>query len=261
MYRSAYAPYPSTRNRLGTLGLWLALASTTLLGCSPTGDSPAPNSTGAAVPRDASGATAQSLTETRPVADIAGPQTARDEEDSNVAQELETITLGAGCFWCIEAVLLRIKGVESVVSGYMGGQIVNPTYEQVCTGRTGHAEVVQVRFDPEVMPLDQLLDVFWQLHDPTTLNRQGFDVGTQYRSAIFYHDAEQKEAAQKSKDKWNESGKFRDPIVTEITAASEFYKAEAYHQDYFAKNPRNPYCRANILPKFKKLGLLKPSDK
>lgn len=174
--------------------------------------------------------------------------------------ELETVTLGAGCFWCIEAVLLRVKGIDSVVSGYMGGQTRNPTYEQVCTGLTGHAEVVEVKFDPEKLPLEKLLDVFWQLHDPTTLNRQGADVGTQYRSAIYYHNDDQREAAEKSKKKWDESGKFKNPIVTEITKASEFYAAEDYHQDYFNKNPRNPYCRATIIPKLRKLDLLKDDN-
>jgi peptide-methionine (S)-S-oxide reductase len=172
----------------------------------------------------------------------------------------ETITLGAGCFWCIEAVLDRIDGVESVESGYMGGHVENPTYEHVCSGTTNHAEVVQVTFDPQKLPLDKLLDIFWQLHDPTTLNRQGNDEGTQYRSVIFYHTEEQKEAAEKSKDKWNKSGKFSAPIVTEISPASTFYRAEEYHQEYFARNPGNPYCRWNILPKFKKLGLLKETD-
>ena len=171
--------------------------------------------------------------------------------------ELETVTLGAGCFWCIEAVLLRVKGIESCVSGYMGGQTRNPTYEQVCTGLTGHAEVVEVKFDPQKLSFEQLLDVFWQLHDPTTLNRQGADVGTQYRSAIYYHSEAQREAAEKSKKKWDESGKFKNPIVTEITEASVFYAAEDYHQDYFNKNPRNPYCRATIIPKLRKLDLLK----
>lgn len=173
---------------------------------------------------------------------------------------MEKITLGAGCFWCIEAVLDRIKGVESVVSGYMGGDTENPTYEQICTGTTNHAEVVEVTFDPEVISFDKLMDVFWQLHDPTTLNRQGFDVGTQYRSAIFYHNDEQREIAEASKKKWDAAGKFKSPIVTEITAASVFYPAEMYHQEYFAKNPRDRYCRANILPKFQKLGLLQESD-
>ena len=184
--------------------------------------------------------------------------TAQPEETK--MREAETITLGAGCFWCIEAVLERFEGVESIVSGYMGGTTKKPTYEQVCTGLTGHAEVVQVRFDPEKLPLDKLLDVFFLMHDPTTLNRQGPDVGTQYRSAIFYHNDAQREIAEKSKQKWSQSGKIRDPIVTEITPASEFYPAEEYHQDYFARNPRNPYCRANILPKFKKMGLLKRND-
>ena len=174
--------------------------------------------------------------------------------------QLETVTLGAGCFWCIEAVLLRLKGVEAVQSGYMGGKIAKPTYEMVCTGRTGHAEVVQLKFDPQVLPFDKLLDIFFQAHDPTTLNRQGFDVGTQYRSAIFYHTETQKQIAEASLKHWNESGKFTDPIVTEISPASEFYVAEGYHQDYFNKNPGNPYCRANILPKFKKLGLLKDDE-
>lgn len=187
----------------------------------------------------------------------ADSETAAKPSEEKPMPELETITFGAGCFWCIEAVLLKVKGVDSVVSGYMGGEFPNPTYEMVCTGQTGHAEVVQVKFDPEVLSRDELFEIFWQLHDPTTLNRQGHDIGTQYRSAIFYHTDDQKEAAEKSKQKWDESGKFRDPIVTEITRASEFYPAEDYHQNYFAKNPRNPYCRANIIPKLKKLDLLK----
>lgn len=178
-------------------------------------------------------------------------------EENGPMPELETITFGAGCFWCVEAVLLRVKGVDTVVSGYMGGSVPNPTYQQVCTGLTGHAEVVEVKFDPKILPLDKLLDIFWQLHDPTTLNRQGHDVGTQYRSAIYYYTDEQRDAAEKSKEKWNESGKLKDPIVTEITKADVFYAAEDYHQDYFNKNPRNPYCRANIIPKLRKLDLLK----
>jgi peptide-methionine (S)-S-oxide reductase len=174
---------------------------------------------------------------------------------------IETVTLGAGCFWCVESVLLRIKGVESVVSGYMGGTVANPTYQAVCTGLTGHAEVVQVKFDRDVISFDELLDVFWQLHDPTTLNRQGPDVGTQYRSAIFYHTDEQRQTAEASKQKWDKSRKIKGSIVTEITPAGVFYPAEDYHQDFFNKNPGNAYCRVNILPKFKKLGLLKPSDR
>ena len=193
-------------------------------------------------------------------------ETKEESVTADVANEgekkvLETITLGAGCFWCIEAVLDRVDGIESVTSGYMGGELENPTYEQICTGQTGHAEVVQVEFDPNKLPIDKMLDVFWQLHDPTQLNRQGADVGTQYRSAIFYHTEDQKKAAEESKKKWDESKKFPQPIVTEITAASTFYSAEEYHQEFFARNPENGYCRYNILPKFKKLGLLRETDK
>lgn len=195
-----------------------------------------------------------SQNETRPVAEV---KSAPADNQETEKMKLETVTLGAGCFWCIEAVLLRVKGVEKVVSGYMGGDVANPTYKAVCTGETGHAEVVQVDFDPKILPLPQLLDLFWQLHDPTTLNRQGNDIGTQYRSAIFYHSDGQRDAAVTSKEKWDESGKFTAPIVTEIVPAVEFYQAEDYHQDFFNRNPGNPYCRAMIIPKFRKLGLLK----
>jgi peptide-methionine (S)-S-oxide reductase len=166
----------------------------------------------------------------------------------------ETATLGAGCYWCIEAVLQRIKGVEKVTSGFMGGHVKNPSYEAVCEGITGHAEVVQVRFDANVVSYPKLLEVFWEAHDPTALNRQGADVGTQYRSAIFFHSDEQKSAAEASKQK--AQARFKAPIVTEITKASEFYAAPAYHQDYYNLNKdRNPYCRIVIWPKLKKLGL------
>ena len=188
----------------------------------------------------------------------ATPNVDTEQEEKNVVDQ---ITLGAGCFWCIEAVLDRIDGIESVTSGYMGGSVKNPTYEQICTGRTGHAEVVLVEYDSAKLPTDKLLDVFWQLHDPTQLNRQGADVGTQYRSAIFYHSDEQKAIAEESLKKWDESKKFPSPIVTEISKASEFYKAEEYHQEFFARNPENGYCRYNILPKFQKLGLLRETDK
>ena len=171
--------------------------------------------------------------------------------------KLETVDLGAGCFWCIEAVLERIKGVKSVESGYMGGIIINPTYRQICTGTTGHAEIVRVKFDPETLSFPKLLEVFWELHDPTTLNRQGRDEGTQYRSAIFYHSEAQKKAAETSKAKKDKSGTFRNPIVTEITKVSAFYPAEDYHQDYFEANQNAPYCRVVIWPKLEKLGLLK----
>jgi methionine-S-sulfoxide reductase len=166
----------------------------------------------------------------------------------------EVITLGAGCFWCTEAVYRQIPGVISATSGYMGGSRPNPTYEQVCSGDSGHAEVVQVVFDPKKTSLETVLGTFWHVHDPTTLNRQGADVGTQYRSAIFFHSAPQKAVAEKSKS--TASGEFTRPIVTEITAATEFYPAEAYHQDYYRLNKdRNPYCQRVIAPKLRKAGL------
>ncbi len=175
--------------------------------------------------------------------------------DPKESKELETITFGAGCFWCVEAVYQRLDGVETAVSGYMGGDVENPSYKAVCTGKTGHAEVVQIKFDPSVTPLETLIDFFWEAHDPTTLNRQGADVGTQYRSAIFYENEEQRKIAEASRAKAMASGKFSRPIVTEITAASAFYPAEGYHQEYYDLNKSYPYCRAVITPKLKKLGL------
>lgn len=173
------------------------------------------------------------------------------QRDTNV--KLETATFGAGCFWCVEAVFKMLDGVDSVASGYMGGQIDNPTYEQVCTGTTGHAEVIEIKFDPEKITFAELLEVFWKTHDPTTLNQQGNDIGTQYRSAVFYHNDEQKKLAETYKKKLNDAGAFPKPIVTEITEASKMYVAEDYHQDYFALNQSNPYCRAVIPPKLEKL--------
>ena len=171
------------------------------------------------------------------------------EEQSAVA------TFGAGCFWCVEAVLTRLDGVLDVKPGYMGGDVAQPSYERVCSGETGHAEVVQVRFDPATIPYEHLLAWFWKLHDPTTLNRQGADVGTQYRSVIFWHDDEQREAALASKQALEVSGEHRDPIVTEISEASTFWPAESYHEDFFARNKTHGYCRAVIAPKLDKLGL------
>ena len=164
-------------------------------------------------------------------------------------------TFGVGCFWCGEAVFQRLEGVTAVQSGYIGGQTKNPTYKDVCRGDTGHAEVIQVTYDPKMLNFNELLDIFWQAHDPTTLNRQGGDEGTQYRSAIFYHDEEQKVQAEASLKAWGESGKFKSPIVTEITSATEFYPAEDYHNDYFNRNKNAPYCRFVIAPKLKKLGM------
>jgi peptide-methionine (S)-S-oxide reductase len=165
---------------------------------------------------------------------------------------LEKVTFGSGCFWCTEAVFQHVRGVKSAVSGYSGGSTLNPTYEQICSGRTGHAEVVQVTYDPAVVSFADLLKVFWQTHDPTTLNRQGHDVGTQYRSAIFYHTDEQRAVAEQYKKQLDESGTFGAAIVTEITPFEKFYPAENYHQKYFELNPAQSYCTAVIRPKVEK---------
>jgi peptide-methionine (S)-S-oxide reductase len=167
-------------------------------------------------------------------------------------KQFETITLGAGCFWCTEAVFQRVKGVISVESGYSGGGIANPTYREVTSGLTGHAEVIQVVFDPEVVSLVRILEIFWRTHDPTTLNRQGADVGTQYRSAIFYHSDTQGELATKLKQELEKQAIWDKPVVTEITAFDAFYKAEDYHQDYYNQNPNQPYCQFVIVPKLEK---------
>ncbi|MDL5054887.1 peptide-methionine (S)-S-oxide reductase MsrA [Oscillatoria laete-virens NRMC-F 0139] len=164
----------------------------------------------------------------------------------------EVATLGGGCFWCLEAVYDEVRGVEDVVSGYAGGTNANPTYEQVCSGRTGHAEVVQVTYDPSVVSFRDLLDIFFTIHDPTTLNRQGADVGTQYRSVIFYHTPEQKTQAEQAIAEITAAGLYRDPIVTEVTPLDRFYPAEDYHQEYFARNPFQGYCMAVVAPKVAK---------
>jgi len=166
--------------------------------------------------------------------------------------QLDTATFGAGCFWCVEAMFESLKGVKSAVSGYSGGHVDNPTYKEVCDGTTGHAEVIQVQFDPAVISYEELLEAFFLSHDPTQLNRQGADVGTQYRSAIFFHDAEQERLAVAYKDKLNRSGSFPKPIVTEISAMTRFYVAEDYHQEYFANNPGQPYCARVVGPKLDK---------
>jgi peptide-methionine (S)-S-oxide reductase len=183
--------------------------------------------------------------------------TAADKEPVKIKEVpagAETITLGAGCFWCIEAAYSQLDGVYSATSGYMGGKLKNPTYEDICTGDSGHAEVVEVVFDPKKITVERVLAWFWDLHDPTTLNRQGNDTGTQYRSAIFYHSDAQKATATASKTA--AQANFKDPIVTEITPASTFYPAEKYHQNYYKENKsKNPYCRFVIEPKLKKLKL------
>jgi peptide-methionine (S)-S-oxide reductase len=168
------------------------------------------------------------------------------------AAGMEKATFGSGCFWCTEAFFQEMNGVQAVVSGYSGGTIANPTYEAVCSGRTGHAEVVQVTYDPKVVSYEELLELFWKTHDPTTLNRQGNDVGTQYRSVIFYHNDEQKRLAEHYKAKLDESQAFRGPIVTEIAKFERFYPAETYHQNYNDFNGRQPYCQVVIRPKLEK---------
>ena len=171
----------------------------------------------------------------------------------NEITNLEVTTLGGGCFWCLEAVFDEVRGVQDVVSGYAGGFVVNPTYRQVCDGKTGHAEVVRVTFDPAVITFREILEIFFAIHDPTTLNRQGADVGPQYRSAIFYHSPQQKETAQTVIAELNADRVFDKPIVTEVTGATRFYAAEDYHQEYFRKNPYQPYCQVVVSPKVAKL--------
>ena len=166
--------------------------------------------------------------------------------------EKEFATLGGGCFWCLEAVFDQVKGVESVESGYMGGDHPNPTYEAICTGRTGHAEIIHIEFDPGIISFRELLEIFFGIHDPTTLNRQGNDAGTQYRSAIFYHSAEQEVTAKEVIGKLTKDKIFNAPIVTEVAPASTFFIAEDYHQEYFAQNPSQPYCAYLISPKIAK---------
>lgn len=166
--------------------------------------------------------------------------------------KLETATLGGGCFWCTEAVFDSLKGVEEVVSGYSGGHTEDPSYQEVCTGSTGHAEVIRVKFDPEVISFKEVLQIFFATHDPTTLNRQGNDVGTQYRSVVFYHSEDQKETALDVIDEIENEGIYDDPIVTEVTEFSNFYPAEDYHQNYFENNPSQPYCSAVVAPKVAK---------
>ena len=168
------------------------------------------------------------------------------------AHTLQVATFGAGCYWCTEAQFQQLKGVEKVESGFSGGHVDNPTYKQVCSGTTGHAEVCNITYDPAIISFDELLAAFWTCHDPTTLNRQGNDVGTQYRSVIFYHDNEQQQKAEQYKNKLNDEKAFDKPVVTEITAFDKFYKAEDYHQNYYNENGEAPYCHFVIGPKVDK---------
>jgi peptide-methionine (S)-S-oxide reductase len=167
-------------------------------------------------------------------------------------KNLDTATFASGCFWCTEAIFERVNGVKSVISGYSGGTVENPTYEEVCTGNTGHAECTQIIYDPSIISYDELLEIFWKMHDPTTLNRQGNDVGTQYRSAIFYHNEQQKEKAVYYQKKLSEEKIWDNPIVTEITKFTKFYPAENYHQEYYDNNPNQGYCAYVITPKVEK---------
>lgn len=177
---------------------------------------------------------------------------AQSKDTKTMTNTTETAIFGAGCFWCVEAVFQQLNGVISVQSGYIGGTKDNPTYKEVCTGTTGHAEVCKVVFDPSKITFTELLEVFWTVHDPTTLNRQGADVGTQYRSAIFYTNEEQKVLAEKYKKELDKSGAFENPVVTEIVQASEFYPAEDYHNNYYNDNPNQGYCSMVIRPKVEK---------
>lgn len=180
-------------------------------------------------------------------------QVSTDPKSQETSNKTAIAILGGGCFWCTEAVFEKIKGVSEVVSGYAGGKNENPTYKEICTGTTGHAEVIKIVFDPKVVSYEKILEIFGLCHDPTTLNRQGADVGTQYRSTIMYLNEEQKRIAEEWKKKWGD--KFEDPAVTEIVKAPIFYKAEEYHQDYYRKNPNQGYCSYVIRPKLKKLNL------
>jgi peptide-methionine (S)-S-oxide reductase len=175
-------------------------------------------------------------------------QNSMEENESN----LQKATFGSGCFWCTEAVFLDVKGVEKVESGYAGGKVKNPTYREVCTGLTGHAEVTQITYDPKVISYEDLLEIFWNTHDPTTLNKQGADEGTQYRSVVFYHDEIQRKTAEQYKKQLEESKIFKRPIVTEISPLTTFYKAEDYHQNYYELNPNQGYCQYVIRPKVEK---------
>ena len=174
------------------------------------------------------------------------------QTEINTQKKVEQATFGAGCFWCVEAIFEGLDGVIEVKAGYAGGSTANPTYEDICTGTTGHAEVIQIEYNPVIISYEKLLNIFWKSHDPTTLNRQGADTGTQYRSVVFHHNEEQQKIAQKAMNAADSSGIYEDPIVTEIIPLGIFYQAENYHQDYYRINPNAPYCQIVIKPKLKK---------
>ena len=175
------------------------------------------------------------------------------DQSKRDSRRMEVATFGGGCFWCIEAVFSEVEGVVRVLPGYSGGHVANPTYEEVCTGTTGHVEVVQITIDPDIISYRELLEIFFAMHDPTTLNRQGGDVGTQYRSVIFYHNGEQKATAEKVIEELNKAETYDAPIVTKVEPFKAFYEAEEYHKDYFKRHPEKPYCKLVISPKIAKL--------
>jgi len=183
----------------------------------------------------------------------AGAPSVSSLPSTTTPKKMEKATFGAGCFWCVEAVFQDLDGVEKVVSGYSNGRIANPTYREVCSGLTGHAEVIQITYDPAKISFEELLEVFWKTHDPTTLNRQGGDTGTQYRSGVYYHNEEQHRLAAEYKQKLNEAHAFENPIVTEIEPLKSFYPAEDYHQNYYKQNGREPYCQFVVRPKVDKV--------
>ena len=219
---------------------------------SPENNTTTPETESVAVGSNAEQTTTQNPTPTPPTTQNS-TSTPPAETPATTKPKLHTATFGAGCFWCVEAVFEELKGVSKVESGYSGGRVPNPTYEQVCNGTTGHAEVIQLTYDPEQISFNKLLQVFFLTHDPTTLNRQGNDFGTQYRSAVFFHTEEQKKLAEQAKRQLNAANAFGRPVVTEVTKFDKFYPAEEYHQDFFEQNPTQRYCRATIPPKLKKV--------
>lgn len=249
--------YEGMRMRFSTVSsltcfLLAPIILATLSGCTSATSSEAPAVTvEPAVESESNLAEAESPGEAESLAESASPGSVTEPAAAKPAKE--TATFGAGCFWCVEAVFEQLKGVENVRSGYTGGSAESATYKLVSNGNTGHAEVIQFEFDPSVITYKELLEVFWKSHDPTTLNQQGNDVGTQYRSAVFYHNDKQRELAETYKKRLNDENAFSSPVVTEITEFGEFYSAEGYHQDYFAANGNAPYCRFVVRPKVEKV--------
>ena len=247
--------------RLSTYATFLCLAAG-MVGCNSADETTTvPPISEASADPESSSAESPSTGEETVVADAtgskpdAGTDIVSEEKPAQTTEKpkIQTATFGAGCFWCVEAVFELLDGVQKVESGYCNGEVENPTYEQVCTGQTGHAEVIRLTYDPSVISFEELLEVFWTTHDPTTLNKQGYDEGTQYRSGVYFHTEEQKQLADAYKKKLNDENTFGKPVVTEIVKAEKFYPAEGYHQDYFELNPTKGYCRAVIHPKVDKV--------